>query len=76
MFVVIRKIGDAEGVLIPKEVLDRYSLKIGDGLRLVEEENGLRLEKLDEDAEHERRMEAARECMDKYSVALSKLAKS
>ncbi|KAB2693165.1 AbrB/MazE/SpoVT family DNA-binding domain-containing protein [Ochrobactrum sp. Kaboul] len=72
MNVTLRKIGNSEGVILPKEVLDRLNLKTGDKLQLVETQNGMSLEPVDDSFEQQ--MEAARKVMDKYKVALQKLA--
>ncbi len=72
MNVTLRKIGNSEGVILPKEVLERMNLRAGDKLQLIETENGLALEPVDDDFEQQ--MEAARKVMDKYKVALQKLA--
>jgi len=73
MNVTIRKIGNSEGVILPKELLARHNLKAGDVLSVVEEGDGFGLKPADET--FERQMAAAREIMDKYKVALQKLAK-
>ena len=39
MKITIRKIGNSEGVIIPKDVLDRMGVKAGDEL-ILKEENG------------------------------------
>ncbi|GAA5540261.1 MULTISPECIES: AbrB/MazE/SpoVT family DNA-binding domain-containing protein [Brucella/Ochrobactrum group] len=72
MNVTLRKIGNSEGVILPKEVLERLNLKTGDKLQLVETQSGLSLEPVDDSFEQQ--MEAARRVMDKYKVALQKLA--
>jgi putative addiction module antidote len=72
MNTIIRKIGNSEGVILPKEVLERLNLKAGDQLEIVETSKGLSLETVD--SAFERQMSAAREVMDKYKVALQKLA--
>lgn len=72
MNVTVRKIGNSEGVILPKEVLDRHNLRAGDTLELVESKDGFTLKPTDE--AFERQMEAARGFMDKYKVALQKLA--
>jgi putative addiction module antidote len=33
----IRKIGNSEGVILPKEILDRLNLKAGDSIVIVQE---------------------------------------
>lgn len=72
MNVTIRKIGNSEGVIIPKEVLDRFGLKAGDSLELQAEDGALYLKPVDEDISEE--LNAARLFMEKYKVALKKLA--
>ncbi len=72
MNTVVRKIGNSEGVILPKEVLERLNIKAGDQLAIVETAKGLTLEPIDDS--FERQMKAARDIMDKYKVALQKLA--
>jgi len=72
MNTVIRKIGNSEGVIIPKETLNRLNLRAGDSLELIEDKDGFTLKPIDD--AFERQMAAAREVMDKYKVALQKLA--
>lgn len=72
MNVTIRKIGNSEGIIIPKEVLDRLGLKAGDSLEVSTENGGLHMQPVSETLE--RQIEAARFFMDKYKVALKKLA--
>ena len=72
MNVTIRKIGNSEGVIIPKEVLERHGLKSGDQLTLRESHGEISLRPSDE--AFERQMDAARKVMDRYKVALQKLA--
>ncbi|WHO72058.1 AbrB/MazE/SpoVT family DNA-binding domain-containing protein [Rhizobium sp. BT03] len=72
MNVTIRKIGNSEGIIIPKEVLDRLGSKTGDTLELQVENGSITLKPTDEDLS--RQFEAARHFMDKYKVALKKLA--
>ncbi|KQZ12929.1 MULTISPECIES: AbrB/MazE/SpoVT family DNA-binding domain-containing protein [unclassified Mesorhizobium] len=72
MNTVIRKIGNSEGVILPKEILERLNIKAGDQLSITETAKGVTLEAVDDS--FERQMKAAREVMDKYKVALQKLA--
>jgi len=72
MNTTIRKIGNSEGVILPKEILDHLNLKAGDQLEIVETSKGIALKPMDDS--FERQMKAAREIMDKYKVALQKLA--
>ena len=69
---VVRKIGNSEGVILPKELLERLNVKAGDQLAIIETAKGLTLEPIDDSFEQQ--MKAAREVMDKYKVALQKLA--
>ena len=76
MNTVIRKIGNSEGVIIPKELLDRLNLKAGDNVMVLQEGNELRLRRIEDTAdEFERKMKIARERMKKYEVAYRALAK-
>ena len=72
MNVTIRKIGNSEGIIIPKEVLDRLGLKAGDSMELSAENGRLTIQPVEEDISGE--LEAARHFMEKYKVALKKLA--
>jgi putative addiction module antidote len=72
MNVAIRKIGNSEGIIIPKEILDRMGLKAGDNVNLAEEAGQLILKPIDDD--FARQLEHAERFMDKYKVALKKLA--
>lgn len=72
MNTVVRKIGNSEGVIIPKDLLERFNLKAGDAVVLSEDKNGITLAPADDT--FERQMAAAREIMDQYKVALQKLA--
>jgi putative addiction module antidote len=73
MNVIIRKIGNSEGIIIPKEILDRLGLKAGDKLDVEETDGGIRL--TPEPADLTEQIEAAREGMKKYRIALRELAK-
>ena len=72
MNTTIRKIGNSEGVILPKELLERLNLKAGDQLQILERDKDIVLKAVDDS--FERQMEAARKVMDKYKVALQKLA--
>lgn len=71
MNVTIRKIGNSEGIIIPKDVLERHGLKSGDKLTVTETDTGITLTA---DDRFERQMDAARQIMDQYRIALQKLA--
>lgn len=76
MNTTIRKIGNSEGLILPKELLDRLNLKAGDNVVIVQEGQELRLRRLEDSAEEfERKMKIARERMKKYEVAYRALAK-
>ena len=76
MNTTIRKIGNSEGVIIPKELLDRLNLRAGDSIVVVQEGDELRLRRTEDSAEEfERKMKVARERMKKYEVAYRALAK-
>ena len=73
MNVIIRKIGNSEGVIIPKDVLQGLGLKAGDTLQLKTDNGKIKLKPVDADLTEQ--LEAARIGMQKYRVALRELAK-
>lgn len=73
MNTVIRKIGNSEGIIIPKEMLQKFGLKAGDAVELKETESGLQI--VGTTADLRAQLEAAREGMAKYRNALRELAK-
>ena len=73
MNTVVRKIGNSEGIILPKELLDRLGFKAGDRLTIIEANDGLRVTRADNDLALQ--LEAAREGMVKYKAALRELAK-
>lgn len=72
MNITIRKIGNSEGIIIPKEMLDRLGLKAGDQMALTTKNGGFQMQPLEE--AFQRQLEHANRFMDKYKVALKKLA--
>jgi putative addiction module antidote len=72
MNVTIRKIGNSEGIIIPKEMLDGLGVKAGDAMQLRAENGRLTIEPVAEDISED--LEAARHFMEKYKNALKKLA--
>lgn len=72
MNVTIRKIGNSEGVIIPKDVLQSLGLKAGDTLQLKTDNGKIKLKPVDED--FARQVDLAEQFMDRYQVALQKLA--
>jgi putative addiction module antidote len=76
MNTVIRKIGNSEGVILPKELLNRLNLKAGDNVLVVQEGDELRLRRVEDSAEEfERKMAIARDRMKKYEKVYRALAK-
>lgn len=76
MNTVIRKIGNSEGIIIPKDLLESLGLRAGDSVVLQQEQGEIRLRPLaDSVQDFEGRMKVARERMKKYEVALRELAK-
>lgn len=73
MNTTIRKIGNSEGIIIPKDILDRLGLKAGDNVEIREENGGISL--VPEQADLTEQLKAARLGMEKYRVALRELAK-
>lgn len=73
MNITIRKIGNSEGVILPKDVLDRMGVKAGDVLTIHVSDN--RLELVPETASFAEQLKAARIGMEKYKNALRELAK-
>lgn len=72
MSVTVRKIGNSEGVILPKDLLDRHNLKAGDQLEVIDTAHGFTLKPTDDS--FKRQMEAARSMMDKYKTVFQKLA--
>jgi putative addiction module antidote len=76
MNTVIRKIGNSEGVIIPKDILESLGLKAGDDVVLLNDGRELRIRRIEDSREEfERKMKVARARMKKYEVALRELAK-
>ena len=73
MNTVIRKIGNSEGVILPKEALERMGWASGDKIEIVRTQDGIKL--VATDSAFGRQMRSAHQAMDKYRDALSKLAK-
>ena len=68
------RIGNSAGVVLPKEVLNRLGVSIGDTVTASVEEDGSLLLKRSDDA-FEAQMTAAREMMARRTRALRELAK-
>lgn len=72
--VQIRKIGNSTGVILPKELLARLKLKVGDTLHVVEQtERGIKLSPYD--PTHAKGMEIARRAFRRYANTFKELAK-
>ena len=70
----IRKIGNSTGIILPKELLARLSLKEGDKLHIVEQtERGIKLTPYD--PTHAKAMEIARKAFRTYANTFKELAK-
>ncbi|WP_428428192.1 AbrB/MazE/SpoVT family DNA-binding domain-containing protein [Pararhizobium sp.] len=74
MKVKVRKLGNAEGVVIPKKILARRGLKADNKIAFSVTDDRLNFHPAGTDIEDQ--MEVACQGMDKYKVALSKLAAS
>jgi len=71
----IHKLDDGSGaVILPREMLDRLNLQVGDQLQIIEAGDGVILRPV-ASSDIERHMRAARDVMDKYEAALQRLAK-
>lgn len=76
MNTVICKIGNSEGVILPKELLKSLNLKAGDSVVVFKEGDELRMRRVEDSAdEFERKMKIARERMHKHEVTYRALAK-
>ena len=73
MDVKLRKIGGAEGVILPKEATGRLKVKEGDRLFLIEAPDGYKLTPYDPAVEQQ--MTVGRNVTRKWREALRELAK-
>jgi putative addiction module antidote len=72
--VQVRKIGNSTGIILPKELLARLKLQVGDVLHVTElTERGVLLSPYD--PKHAKAMEIAREAFRKYADTFKALAK-
>jgi len=74
MKIEIKKIGNSEGLILPKELMQRLDLKRGQVLHVTELAGG-GLQLLPYDPDFEKTMEIADEVMDEYRDTLAVLAK-
>jgi putative addiction module antidote len=74
MKIEIKRIGNSDGLILPKELMQRLDLKRGQELHVTELAGG-GLQLLPYDPDFERTMEIADEIMDEYRDTLATLAK-
>jgi antitoxin component of MazEF toxin-antitoxin module len=74
MKIAIKKIGDADGLILPKELMQRLDLKRGQELHVLELAGG-GFQLLPHDPDFERTQEIAGAVMDEYRDTLATLAK-
>jgi putative addiction module antidote len=74
MKIEIKKIGNSDGLLLPRELMQRLDLKRGQQLHISELAGG-GFQALPYDPDFEQTMEIADEVMDKYRDTLAALAK-
>jgi putative addiction module antidote len=67
------RVGNSKGVILPKEVLARLRIDLGDNLSVVDTAEGVELRPADDDFEEQ--MAVAREVMRRRRLALRELAK-
>lgn len=70
----IKKIGNSDGVILPRELMQRLDLKRGQQLHITELAGG-GFQAMPYDPDFETTMEAADEIMDEYRDTLATLAK-
>ena len=71
--VTARKMGGSVGTTLPKEAVERFHIKAGDVLNVIETDEGILITPLDPD--FEKAMEAYERGARKYRNALRELAK-
>lgn len=69
----LRKIGNSQGVVLPKEILDRHGLAEGDVLYVIDTAEGIKLTPNDPDFEAV--LESNRDYMKRHRNALHELSK-
>jgi putative addiction module antidote len=70
----IKKIGNSDGLILPRELMQRLDLKRGQQLHITELAGG-GFQALPYDPDFEKTMEIAEEIMDEYRDTLAALAK-
>ena len=72
----IIKVGNSAGMILPKEILARLRVSLGDSIAFSDtDDDSVKLRRFDEDSEFETQMQAAREVMARRKRALRELAK-
>ena len=72
----IIKVGNSAGMILPKEILARLRVSLGDSIAFSDmDDDSVKLRRFDEDAEFDAQMQAAREVMARRKRALRELAK-
>jgi putative addiction module antidote len=74
MKIEIKKIGNSDGLILPRELMQRLDLKRGQELHLTELAGG-GFQALPYDPDFEKTLEMAEEVMDEYRDTLAALAK-
>ena len=74
MRIAIKKIGNSDGLILPRELMQRLDLKRGQWLHLVELPGG-GFQAIPYDPDFAETMKIADEIMDEYKDALAALAK-
>jgi putative addiction module antidote len=74
MRIEIKKIGNSEGLILPRELMQRIDLKRGQWLHVVELPGG-GFQAIPYDPDFEETMKIADEIMDEYKDTLAALAK-
>ena len=74
MKIEIKKIGNSDGLLLPRELMQRLDLKRGQELHITELAGG-GFQAMPYDPDFERTMELADQTMDEYKDTLAALAK-
>jgi putative addiction module antidote len=74
MKVEIKKIGNSDGLILPRDLMQRLDLKRGQQLHITELAGG-GFQALPYDPDFERTMDIAEEIMDEYRDTLAALAK-
>ena len=74
MKIEIKKIGNSDGLILPRELMQRLDLKRGQQLHIIELAGG-GFQVLPYDPDFEKTMKIADEIMDEYKDTLAALAK-